>query len=302
MASSIGPAAPQVKGDEPAPAKVHPIKQPHEMTKAEYRHYENAPKVEAIQQAIRQGKQIINATYSKATSLTSPDHIKISSDGTARIAAGRKFVALTDDALNNLAGQAGMKIPAIQDRVYHREIVKQAIKDGQTIPPEVMAEYPKLRIVAKQQAKRAPRPSKSTNPLNAVVQAIKKEGGLGLGRKAGISISGEGLLSFMDEKTVRGERLPGKRGLYGGLMQKFGPGLVTNNPARNDIDSIAKDKGYGSGEDLVRALMGETVSRQFDAEEGITATEAETDHIENLVDKDLEKYAIEKQEEHDEAA
>ena len=144
--------APEISGQKP----------PHEMTRAEYRTAENAPKVEAIQKAIRQGKPITVTTNLRATKLAKPEHIRLASDGTAQIPSGRKWVNLVDDQLNSLAEQAGMKIPAIQERIYHHEAVKQAIQEGKAVPENVRAEYPDLKNVkAKKAAQTVVEPTKA---------------------------------------------------------------------------------------------------------------------------------------------
>uniref|UniRef100_A0A6M3KQ94 Putative methyltransferase n=1 Tax=viral metagenome TaxID=1070528 RepID=A0A6M3KQ94_9ZZZZ len=218
-------------------------KQPHEMTKAEYRHFENTPKVEAIQNAIKQGKKIVIATQYRATRLTKPEHIRIGVAGSAMIPEGKRWVALVDELLDNAAAQAGVKIPPIQDKVYHRELVKKALKEGKAIPPEVMAEYPKLKAIAKVREKKAKaaRIPRSQNPMAAVAAEIKKKGRLQLGAKQTPTRAKYGFLADYTKQDAK-------------ALNKMYPTILSSTGTLK-LDDIAEGFGYNSSDELFQALM-----------------------------------------------
>ncbi|MDO8673051.1 MAG: LPD38 domain-containing protein [Dehalococcoidia bacterium] len=90
----------QAATTEPTTPKVSP-------TLDEQRRSTNGPILDAVQEAIRQGRRIHVTTQYRSTLLNSPDHIKMSSDGTVRIPEGKQWVALTHPQVDELARQAG---------------------------------------------------------------------------------------------------------------------------------------------------------------------------------------------------
>ena len=126
-----------------SPSAEPEVKEPWEMTRREYRISEYAPKVDAIQQAISEGKPIILTTHLRATQLTKPEHIRLSGS-TVEIPQGRKWIALTDDQVQSLSGQAGIKPVPFEERVYHHAEVEKAISEGKIVSPEVLKDYPEL--------------------------------------------------------------------------------------------------------------------------------------------------------------
>jgi hypothetical protein len=124
--------------------QANPGREPWQMTRAEYESAENTVKVRAIQEAIVAGRPIILSTYMHRTRLTSPDHIKVDSAGDVRIPSGRKWLALTPPQVDSLAAQAGIEPVPFMERVYHHELVEQALDEGKPVPDEVLADYPDL--------------------------------------------------------------------------------------------------------------------------------------------------------------
>lgn len=134
------------EGGKPEPARqAEPGKEPWQMTRAEFRTQENTPKVQAIKDAIRAGKQIMVATQLRGTILTSPEHIRMTSAGHVQTRERTTWVNLTDEHVDKLATQAGYAVPDIMDKVYHHAEVAQALKDGKPVPAHVLAEYPDLQ-------------------------------------------------------------------------------------------------------------------------------------------------------------
>ncbi len=126
-----------------APKIATQQKEPWEMTRREFKISDYAPKVIAIQQAIRDGKPIILTTHLRATSLIKPEHIRLSGS-TVQIPQGSKWVSLTDDQVQSLAGQAGINPVPFEEKVYHQTEVEQALSEGKPVPSEVLKDYPKL--------------------------------------------------------------------------------------------------------------------------------------------------------------
>jgi hypothetical protein len=201
---------------EPKPAvkEAAPVEEPWQMTRDEFNFAENKPKVDAIQQAIRQGKRIVNATQYKATQLTKPEHISIDKNGDVRIAAGNKRLALTDDYVDAMANQAGFELPIRSDKIYHHAEVEKALSEGKPVPPEVLKDYLDLqpkntdRIKSAYDALRA----KSVSE-NIEIAAIRDKAGVSqsemeayLKRQgaAGNSVTTGGEWSLTDEHTRSG--------------------------------------------------------------------------------------------------
>ena len=242
------PVPPEVLKDYPELAK--PIeqpkvpeatvaKQPHEMTRSEYRHFENAPKVQAIQGAIRQGKKIAVTTHLRSTLIAKPEHIRITSDGTAQIPSGRKWVALTDDSLNQVAAQAGMKIPSLQERVYHRALVEKAMKEGINVPPEVLKEYPELK-----KKTRASKPKSAPKTHGAIGRIIA------LG---GVKLTGD--YSKKDLRQFPDFRRTGV--------------LTDNGMGADDMAAILRDEnytGFNSGDELIEGIKDGRARQWFNPE------------------------------------
>jgi hypothetical protein len=124
--------------------RTWPAVQPWEMTRGEFAYRENAPKVEAIQQAIRDGKRIVVTTHTRATLLSKPEYIRIQRNGTVQIPEGKNWVALTDELLSNTAAQAGVEPTPSAQRVFHRSEVEDALRRGDPVPEAVRKEYPEL--------------------------------------------------------------------------------------------------------------------------------------------------------------
>lgn len=136
----------QAKAPAPAPPPTpESVRQPWQMTRAEYRVAQNTPKVEAIKAAISAGKRIVLATNYKAVHLADPDHIRLTKSGDAQIPQGKKWVTLVGDQVDALAGQAGVKPVPFEDRQYHHAAVEEAFKAGKPVPESVLADYPSLR-------------------------------------------------------------------------------------------------------------------------------------------------------------
>lgn len=119
-------------------------KESWEMTRAEFEAARNSPRVAAIQQAIRDGRPIVLGTQYRATRIAKPEHIRMDVDGTVRISAGKRWVALVDAQVESLAAQAGVKPVPFEERVYHHAVVKEALAAGKPVPEAVLAEYPDL--------------------------------------------------------------------------------------------------------------------------------------------------------------
>jgi hypothetical protein len=131
------------KGQE-KPAETS-AKEPWQMTRNEFRVHENAPKVQAIQAAIRAGKPIMVATQLRGTTLTSPEHIRMTSSGHVQTRERTTWVNLTDASVDHLATQAGHAVPGPMEKVYHHAEVEDALKAGKPVSPEVLADYPDLQ-------------------------------------------------------------------------------------------------------------------------------------------------------------
>jgi preprotein translocase subunit YajC len=156
------PTPPPAPAPEPEPTATTP--EPWQMTRREFRHAENAPKVQAIQAAIRAGKRITAVTQLRVTPLTSPEHIRLTSTGHVQTRERTTWVNMTDDMVDTLAAQAGMKLPDFMEKVYHRAEVAQALKEGKPVPPEVLAEYPELSSQEDEEPEEAP-PAIQHRPL-----------------------------------------------------------------------------------------------------------------------------------------
>jgi hypothetical protein len=181
------------------PAETQLVKEPWKMTRDEFRYAENKPKVDAIQQAILQGKRIVNTTQYKATQLTKPEHISIDKNGDVRIAAGNKRLALTDDYVDAMANQAGFKLPIRSEKVFHHAEVEQALTEGKPVPSEVLKDYPDLDKAKSaapldlfpEETKADPKPSikqpkaAPESKITTLRGAIKKMGGLNVGNFKG---------------------------------------------------------------------------------------------------------------------
>ena len=120
-------------------------KEPWQMTKAEYAFNQNSPKVAAIQEAIRLGKNIVLATAYRAIKLGRPEYIRITEKGAVQIPRGRKWDTLFDNQIDSLAEQAGYPVPPLAERKYHRTEIEQALSEGKPVPAEVLADYPDLK-------------------------------------------------------------------------------------------------------------------------------------------------------------
>lgn len=125
-------------------------KEPYLMTKEEFRRQETQGKYNTIVDAIKAGKPVQVRTQYRATPLTSPEHVRLTQSGTVQTREGSKWVNLVDAQVDDLAAQAGMKIPAFEDRVYHRDHVEQALEEGKLTPEEAerlghFETYPELR-------------------------------------------------------------------------------------------------------------------------------------------------------------
>lgn len=137
--------APEPKKVAAKPAPVEAKKPLWQMTRAEFNRTENAPLVEAIQQALRDGRPIEVRTQLRVTRLSSPEHLRLTSSGEVQTQERRgKWVFLTQDQVYALAAQAGVKLPGPEDRVYHSAEVERAVEAGKPVPPEVLAGYPRL--------------------------------------------------------------------------------------------------------------------------------------------------------------
>ena len=141
LVSTAGEIVPP-RGAGEAPGTV--TKEPWEMTRSEFGYDENKPKYDAVVDAINAGKSIQVRTQYRVVPLTKPEHISIGKDGTVRIPEGKKMVTLTDDQVDSLAGQAGIKPVPFDEKVYHRAEVEQAFSEGKPVPPEVLKDYPEL--------------------------------------------------------------------------------------------------------------------------------------------------------------
>ncbi len=125
------------------PAEAAPAKEPWQMKREEYRHFETKAKYDAIVQAIKAGKPIQVATQYRVTPLRSPAHIRLTSTGEVQIPEGRGWVFLTEPQIDSLARQAGMQVPEVgsEERVTHQEIVERALAEGKAVPRAILEEY-----------------------------------------------------------------------------------------------------------------------------------------------------------------
>jgi hypothetical protein len=105
-------------------------KESWEMTFGEFHYFENKPKYDGIVAAIKAGRPVIVTTYTRATKIAKPEHIRITDSGTIQIPQGRHWIALTDDQVDTIAARAGVKIPSFENRVYHHAEVERAIAEG----------------------------------------------------------------------------------------------------------------------------------------------------------------------------
>ena len=173
---AVAPVTPEVAPEPTAPIAPEPVvapevtpqqKEPWEMTRREFKISDYTPKVDAIQQAIRDGKPIILTTHQRATQLTKPEHIRLSGS-TIQIPQGSKWVALTDDQVQTLGGQAGVKPVPFEERIYHHAEVEKALSEGKEVSPEVLKDYPELVPPAT-----TPEKSKKVLPVAVIEESVE---------------------------------------------------------------------------------------------------------------------------------
>ncbi len=141
MGATTGPFTPLIQnGEIVETVGASTAREPWQMTRAEFDLQQNAPKVEAIKAALKQGKQLPIGSY-RGTTLANPDAIRLNADGSVSIPEGRRWVHLTSASLDSLASRAGMELG---EEVYHRAEVKAALDAGLPVPENVLAEYPDL--------------------------------------------------------------------------------------------------------------------------------------------------------------
>ena len=116
-------------------------KQAWEMTRTEYRQYENKKKLDAIVQAVKDGREIGFSTRMRAFKVFSPDTIRMTPGGEVQIQSGAKWINLLDDQLDYMARQSGMAIPGGEDKLYHGDMIATAMAEGKTIPENVIKDY-----------------------------------------------------------------------------------------------------------------------------------------------------------------
>lgn len=124
------------------------MKEPWQMTRAEWKYADNKPKYDAIVSAINSGSPVQLSTQYRTISLARPEYIRITNGGTIQIARGRNWDSLVDNQVDSLATQAGFAIPSFEDRQYHHVIVEQAIAEGKPVPDEVLNDYPDLALLS----------------------------------------------------------------------------------------------------------------------------------------------------------
>ncbi len=122
-------------------------KAPWQMTRSEFRIKENTPVVDKVKEALASGKKIYIRTPQRVTPLSKPEQIRIGpKTGTIFIPEGRgREVALTQDQVDDIYDQAGGKPVPMQERIYHQAEVKEALKAGKDVSPEVLADYPRIQ-------------------------------------------------------------------------------------------------------------------------------------------------------------
>lgn len=128
----------------PAAGAVVPAKEAWQMTRAEFQRAQNGPVVEAVQAMIRSGNPAIVTTQLRVTRLVDAAFIRLSPGGTVQTREGTKWVALTQDMVDRLAAQAGLKVVPFEERVYHHRVIEDAREAGKPIPAVVQFDYPDL--------------------------------------------------------------------------------------------------------------------------------------------------------------
>lgn len=135
-----------VQTTPPETAQPKETKQPWEMTKGEFQYVQNKPIVDAIIKKLESGGKVEVRTQFRITPLSKPEHIRITKNGDVQTVEGRgKWVNLTQDQIYSLGSQAGLSVPAFNERVYHRPSVEGALSEGKSVPENVLAEYPELK-------------------------------------------------------------------------------------------------------------------------------------------------------------
>jgi len=144
----VGVAAVQEPPERKRKAEAQAL-EPWQQTRAEYRAAQNREKVLAITSALQVGRPITLTTQYRRDPLTSPEHIRMTPSAGVQIRQATKWVNLTGPQVDQLAGQAGMKIPPPSEAPMHSELVKQAVARGEKVPESVLAEYPRSQKAAR---------------------------------------------------------------------------------------------------------------------------------------------------------
>jgi len=188
---------------ERASPSAETSKEPWQMTRREYASQERATKFEAIQKALKEGKPIDLPSHRGTTRITKPEHLRLGKTG-VEIQQGSKWLSLTEDSVDTLAEQAGMKIPRPSERVYHDDLVAAAAREGKSIPDNVRAEYPDLPKGGKLDFGNLARPGERGSigerggPLPGDAELIAQYGAASLG-KVDLSIWTKDILNAVPE-------------------------------------------------------------------------------------------------------
>ncbi len=121
--------------------------EPWQMTIKEYHRFDQRKKFDAIQQALGGGKTLYARTSSRTTPLSKPEHVQIDEGGSIRAMRGGtsgKYDYLVIGQVDDLASQAGMKVPSPLQNDAHEKSVEAALEAGQDVPDKVRADFPDI--------------------------------------------------------------------------------------------------------------------------------------------------------------
>jgi hypothetical protein len=161
-------------------------------------------------------------------------------------------------------------------------LARKRVEFGKKEGKGVTAVREKIKAKKAEPVKEAPkriRASKSSNPMNPIIQAIRKSGGIGLGNKE----TKTGLRGITDSNTIK-------------QLTKQYPGLIRGS-GNNNIGEIAQEHGFKSDSDLMEALKDprEMGRLQKGGTEG-EISEKQVDQIEKESEALLAKHAEEMEE------
>lgn len=294
------PTEPTAAKSEPAPppaSEPSAERQPWEMTRSEYRRAENGQIVAAIHNAFTQGKSVALATYTRATRLSKPEHIRVDDRGDVRIPQGKQWVWLLDNQVNKLARQVGYPVK----EKGHYAYVAEAIEQGEPVAANVLAEYPEL---TEQPAEIAEEPTEAEFAAEAVPEPVAQPSASSSSRQS---------VQETDEEKLR--RLEAKRHKSAGdeLSIEVAKRRIAADPAKWQVGrgvgrriGLAGRKGSQVNRGFriieIDVLTKEALIRQV-ADTGLTESGGDTDrlsdewvHIADLVaDRKYDASSLERQ-------